>query len=93
MIRHFSAFYFPSPPGGLPDGESFLLGVLQFHKAGSAPASVNVVSTILTSGDGIVQAGLQCIPEQSQYAGMVRDMLAWYEKNPDDWQQTWLMRA
>ncbi len=37
----------------------------------------------------IVEAGLRCIPAQSQYAGMVRDMLAWYEKNPDDWQKTW----
>jgi len=37
----------------------------------------------------IVEAGLRCIPAESQYAEMVRDMLAWYEKNPDDWQQTW----
>jgi hypothetical protein len=37
----------------------------------------------------IVRAGLNCIPAESQYAEMVRDMLAWYKKNPDDWQQTW----
>lgn len=37
----------------------------------------------------IVETGLQCIPHQSQYAGMVRDMLEWYKKNPDDWQKTW----
>jgi hypothetical protein len=37
----------------------------------------------------IVQAGLKCIPPDSQYAEMVRDMLAWHEKNPTDWQQTW----
>jgi hypothetical protein len=37
----------------------------------------------------IIRAGLACIPADSQYAEMVRDMLAWYEKNPDDWQQTW----
>ena len=37
----------------------------------------------------IVKAGLACIPSESQYAEMVRDLLAWYEKNPDDWQKTW----
>jgi len=37
----------------------------------------------------IVQAGLKCIPPKSQYAEMVRDMLAWYQKNPDDWVKTW----
>jgi hypothetical protein len=37
----------------------------------------------------ITKAGLACIPAESQYAEMVRDVLGWYEKNPDDWKQTW----
>jgi hypothetical protein len=37
----------------------------------------------------IVNAGLQCIPEGSQYAEMVRDVITWYEENPDDWEATW----
>ncbi|MHC4086121.1 MAG: ADP-ribosylglycohydrolase family protein [Planctomycetota bacterium] len=37
----------------------------------------------------IIEAGLRCIPEKSQYAEMVRDMLAWYQKNPGDWEKTW----
>ncbi len=37
----------------------------------------------------IVQAALKCIPAQSQYAECVRDVLAWYRQNPDDWQKTW----
>jgi len=37
----------------------------------------------------IIEAGLKCIPDKSQYAEMVRDMLAWYKKNPDDWKKTW----
>ncbi|MCD6303649.1 MAG: ADP-ribosylglycohydrolase family protein, partial [Planctomycetes bacterium] len=37
----------------------------------------------------VIRAGLRCIPKESQYAEMVRDMLAWYRKNPDDWQKTW----
>lgn len=37
----------------------------------------------------IVKAGLRCIPRKSQYAEMVRDMLTWYEDEPDNWQETW----
>lgn len=37
----------------------------------------------------IVEAGLKCIPEKSQYAEMVRDMLKWYKEDPNDWQKAW----
>jgi hypothetical protein len=37
----------------------------------------------------IVRAGLKCIPEGSQYAECIRDVLAWYKQYPDDWQKTW----
>jgi len=37
----------------------------------------------------LVQAGLKCIPAGSQYAECIRDVLAWYKQNPDDWEKTW----
>ncbi len=37
----------------------------------------------------IVRAGLKCVPQGSQYAECIRDVLAWYRQNPDDWQKTW----
>jgi hypothetical protein len=37
----------------------------------------------------LVKAGLRCIPEGSQYAECVRDVLAWYQDSPDDWEKTW----
>lgn len=37
----------------------------------------------------LVQAGLVCIPEGSQYAECIRDILAWYQENPNDWEKTW----
>jgi hypothetical protein len=37
----------------------------------------------------IVKAGLKAIPEGSQYAEAVRDVLQWHHENPDDWEATW----
>ena len=37
----------------------------------------------------IVEAGLKCIPAESQYAECIRDVVAWYRSNPRDWQATW----
>jgi len=37
----------------------------------------------------IVEAGLQCVPDGSQFAECIRDVITWYEENPDDWQKTW----
>ena len=37
----------------------------------------------------IINAGLACIPAESQYAEMVRDMVAWYKEDPNDWEVTW----
>jgi hypothetical protein len=37
----------------------------------------------------IIAAGLACIPQDSQYAEMVRDVLRWYDENPNDWTTCW----
>ena len=37
----------------------------------------------------IIKAGLRCIPAQSQYAEMIRDVLQWHEEDPADWVKTW----
>ncbi|MCY3017628.1 MAG: ADP-ribosylglycohydrolase family protein [Planctomycetota bacterium] len=37
----------------------------------------------------VIEAGLKCIPAESQHAEMVRDMLKWYKDEPDNWEKTW----
>ncbi|HUT37547.1 MAG TPA: ADP-ribosylglycohydrolase family protein, partial [Planctomycetota bacterium] len=37
----------------------------------------------------LVEAGLKCIPQGSQYAECIRDVLAWHKENPKDWTETW----
>ena len=39
----------------------------------------------------LIQAGLDCIPAASQYAGMVRDLVRWADENPGDWRKTWTL--
>jgi hypothetical protein len=42
-----------------------------------------------TDIDLIIHAGLNCIPYDSQYAEMVRDVCGWYRENPNDWTTCW----
>jgi len=37
----------------------------------------------------IIEAGLKCIPSESQYTEAIRDVIAWWKQNPDDWEKTW----
>lgn len=37
----------------------------------------------------VVATALKSIPEQSQYAQCIRDVIAGHKNNPDDWQATW----
>ena len=37
----------------------------------------------------IVEAGLACVPAESQFAECIRDTVRWWKENPDDWQKTW----
>lgn len=39
--------------------------------------------------DRILDAGLAAIPEESDYAKMVRDVRSWEREFPDDWTKTW----
>ena len=38
---------------------------------------------------GIVDAGLACIPEESEYHRCISDVIAWHRENPEDWLATW----
>lgn len=37
----------------------------------------------------IVEAGLKCIPADSLYAQTIRDVIAWYKEDSNDWVKTW----
>lgn len=37
----------------------------------------------------IIEAGLKCIPEGSQYHEAISDVLKWHRANPDNWEKTW----
>ncbi len=37
----------------------------------------------------VVEEGLACIPARSRYGLIIRDLLDWHAKNPEDWKKTW----
>jgi hypothetical protein len=37
----------------------------------------------------LVEAGLKMIPEGSQMAAAIRDVIQWHDENPADWRKTW----
>jgi hypothetical protein len=37
----------------------------------------------------IIETAVKAIPADSQYAGMVRDMVAWFKADPDHWEKCW----
>lgn len=37
----------------------------------------------------VVEMGLKAIPEQSNYAQLIRDVIRWHDENPKDWLKTW----
>ena len=39
--------------------------------------------------DKIVRAGLDCVPEGSQFHECISDVIEWHSQNPDDWEKTW----
>lgn len=39
----------------------------------------------------VIEQGLQCIPTQSDYARLIRDVLDYYKNNPANWQGCWQM--
>jgi len=37
----------------------------------------------------VVEAGLECIPPESQYYKYISDVIRWHDEHPDDWLATW----
>lgn len=42
-----------------------------------------------TDPRAVVEAGLACLPAESEYAQLIQDVLDWHKENPDDWRKTW----
>ncbi|MEE9370067.1 MAG: ADP-ribosylglycohydrolase family protein [Sedimentisphaerales bacterium] len=57
--------------------------------AGQFVAGMYAEAFFETDLEKIVRAGLKCIPQKSQYAECINDVLKWYEQYPDNWQKTW----
>ena len=59
--------------------------------AGQFVAAMYTEAYFESNLERLIQKALACIPAESQYAEMVRDVLQWHQENPGDWQKTWLL--
>ena len=41
--------------------------------------------------EAIVRAGLAVLPQQSDYANVIKDVLLWWQQSPEDWKSVWQM--
>ncbi len=81
---------------GLPDvavalGEKFgrLMNYGDGMYAGQFMGALYSEAFFETEPEKLCLAAVQAIPAESQYAEMVRDMVAWHRQQPDGWQKTW----
>ncbi|MFZ9034118.1 MAG: ADP-ribosylglycohydrolase family protein [Anaerohalosphaeraceae bacterium] len=57
--------------------------------AGQFVSGMYAAAFFETDIEAIIDAGLACIPPESQYAQMVNDVIGWYKENPGDWVKSW----
>ena len=81
---------------GLPN-QAIRLGSLFGHLmnygdgvyAGQFVAAMYTEAYFQPDVEALIRSAARCIPAESQYAEMIRDMLRWHTENPTDWQKTW----
>jgi hypothetical protein len=59
------------------------------YYAGVFLASLYAAAFIETDRVRMIEMAVQTIPADCDYAAMLRDLLAFYREDPDDWRQTW----
>ncbi|MHC5183613.1 MAG: ADP-ribosylglycohydrolase family protein [Planctomycetota bacterium] len=57
--------------------------------AGQFVSGMYAAAFFETDIEKIINAGLECIPSESQYHEMVTDVIGWYKENPNDWVKSW----
>lgn len=88
----FSGLIAPGLPQAAVDlGETFgrLMNYGDGVYAGQFMGAMYAEAFFETDPVALARAGLRAIPAGSQYAEMVRDLVAWFQAAPDDWEGTW----
>ncbi len=57
--------------------------------AGQFVGGMYAAAYFASSIDSVIQAGLRCIPSESLYANVIRDVVKWHREFPGDWHKTW----
>jgi len=88
----FSGLIAPGLPQAAVDfGEKFgrLMNYGDGLYAGQFIGALYATAFFETDPVKVVEEALRAIPSQSQYAEMVRDVVAWFKADPDNWERAW----
>ena len=88
----YSGLIAPGMPNvGIALGEKFgrLMNYGDGLYGGQFVAGMYSAAFFETDPQRIVEAGLACIPAESQYAEAIRDVLRWHAESPTDWDDVW----
>ncbi len=66
-----------------------VIGWGQGIPAGAFVSGMYAAAFFETDPRAVVEAGLRSVPPESDYAAVIRDVLAWHKANPTDWEKTW----
>ena len=90
MYSEFAGLVSPGMPGLAADLiRRYTMKCCETRYDGQFLAALNAEAFFETDIHALVEAGLEVIPPDSQYAGCIRDVVRWHRENPEDWQATW----
>ncbi|VGO21947.1 Unsaturated rhamnogalacturonyl hydrolase YteR [Pontiella sulfatireligans] len=88
----FSGLIAPGMPNvGIELGEKFgrLVNYGDGLYGGQFVAGMYAAAFFEDDPKALVEAGLACVPDGSQFAEAIRDVIEWHAEHPDDWQVVW----
>lgn len=79
----------PQEAQRISDKVGHLMNYGEGYYAGVFLAALYAAAFIETDTVTMIRMAMKAIPEDSDYAAMINNLLGWYEECPDDWRSTW----
>ncbi|NKB71613.1 MAG: hypothetical protein GKR89_31450 [Candidatus Latescibacteria bacterium] len=79
----------PQTASAIADRVGHLMNYGEGYYAGLFLAALYAAAFIETDPRTMIPMAMRAIPADCDYAAMLRDLLKWYEEEPENWRRTW----